>query len=103
MSDDPASTEAFRWELEEAIERLKKTRDALTEERDELESITNKLQQERDEVCQAWLEKGRIMNEIDCRIEHGADSNGHLEAIRNLFSKQALEKMTRLDEEMGLL
>ena len=100
MSDDPASTEAFRWELEEAIERLKKTRDALTEERDELVSITNKLIRERDE---AWLEKGRIMNEIDCRIEHGADSNGHLEAIRKLFSKQALEKMTRLDEEMGLL
>ena len=35
MSDDPASAEAFRWELEQAIERLKKTRDALTEERDE--------------------------------------------------------------------
>ena len=59
-----------------------------------------RLRKERDE---AWLEKGRIMNEIDCRIEHGADSNGHLEAIRKLFSKQALEKMTRLDEEMGLL
>ena len=59
-----------------------------------------RLRAERDE---AWLEKGRIMNEIDCRIEHGADSNGHLEAIRNLFSKQALEKMTRLDEEMGLI
>ena len=28
-----------------------------------------------------------ILNEIDCRIEHGADSNGHLEAIRNLFNK----------------
>ena len=100
MSDDPASAEAFCWELEQAIESLKKTRDALTEERDELVSITNKLIRERDE---AWLEKGRIMNEIDCRIEHGADSNGHLEAIRKLFSKQALEKMTRLDEEMGLL
>ena len=100
MSDDPASAEAFRWELEQAIERLKKTRDALTEERDELVRISNKLIRERDE---AWLEKGRIMNEIDCRIEHGADSNGHLEATRKLFSKQALEKMTRLDEEMGLL
>ena len=63
---------------------------------DEIERLTK----ERDE---AWLEKGRIMNEIDCRIEHGADSNGHLEAIRKLFSKQALEKMTRLDEEMGLI
>ena len=42
------------------------------------------LRKERDE---AWLLKGRIFNEIDCRIEHGADSNGHLEAIRNLFRK----------------
>jgi len=66
----------------------------------ELPDVIRKLRKERDE---AWLEKGRIMNEIDCRIEHGADSNGHLEAIRKLFSKQALEKMTRLDEEMGLL
>jgi len=59
-----------------------------------------RLRKERDE---ALLEKGRIMNEIDCRIEHGADSNRHLEAIRNLFSKKA--KMARLDElrEMGLL
>ena len=50
MSDDPASAEAFRWELEEAIERLKKTRDALTEERDELVRISNKLIRERDEA-----------------------------------------------------
>ncbi len=50
MSDDPASAEAFRWELEQAIERLKKTRDALTEERDELVRISNKLIRERDEA-----------------------------------------------------
>jgi len=50
MSDDPASAEAFRWELEQAIERLKKTRDALTEERDELVRISNKLTRERDEA-----------------------------------------------------
>ena len=55
--------------------------------RDELVSVTNKLNLERDEVCQAWLDKGRIMNEIDCRIEHGADSNGHLESIRSLFKE----------------
>ena len=101
MSDDivtrlrnaPWTTADDCNEAADEIERL----------RAELVSVTNKLQQERDEVCQAWLEKGRIMNEIDCRIEHGADSNGHLEAIRNLLSKQALEKMTRLDEEMGLI
>ena len=67
------------------------------------ERAANEIEQLRKERDEAWLEKGRIMNEIDCRIEHGADSNGHLEAIRKLFSKQALEKMTRLDEEMGLL
>lgn len=50
----------------------------LIEAADEIE----RLRKERDE---AWLLKGRIFNEIDCRIEHGADSNGHLEAIRNLF------------------
>ncbi len=42
------------------------------------------LRAERDE---ARLQMGRIFNEIDCRIEHGADSNGHLEAIRNLFGE----------------
>ena len=66
-------------------------------------AAADEIEQLRKERDEAWLEKGRIMNEIDCRIEHGADSNGHLEAIRKLFSKQALEKMTRLDEEMGLL
>ena len=35
----------------------------------------------------ARLQKGHILNEIDCRIEHGAESNGHLEAIRSLFKK----------------
>ena len=40
------------------------------------------MQGERDE---ARLRLGSILNEIDCRIEHGADSNGHLEAIRNMF------------------
>ena len=43
-----------------------------------------RLRKERDE---ARLQTGRILNEIDCRIEHGADSNGHLEAIYNLFKE----------------
>jgi hypothetical protein len=42
------------------------------------------MEMERNE---AWLLKGRIFNEIDCRIEHGAESNGHLEAIYNLFKE----------------
>lgn len=85
MSDDPASAEAFRWELEQAIQRLMKTRDALTEERDELVRISNKLIRERDEARQRTE---RILSEIDCRIGHGADSNGHLEAIHNLFKER---------------
>jgi hypothetical protein len=28
-------------------------------------------------------------NEIDCQIEHGAQSNGHLEAVYNLFKEEA--------------
>lgn len=40
------------------------------------------LRQERDD---AWLRNGRILNEIDCRIQHGAESNGHLEGIYELF------------------
>mgnify|MGYP001562238612 CR=1 FL=1 len=27
-----------------------------------------------------------LLVEIDCRIEHGADSNGHLEGLRSLYA-----------------
>jgi hypothetical protein len=43
------------------------------------------MRTERDE---ARLQTGRILTEIDCRIEHGAESNGHLEGIRNLFKNK---------------
>lgn len=52
------------------IKRLRQENATLTAERDA-----------------ARLQTGRILNEIDCRIEHGADSNGHLEAIYNLFKE----------------
>ena len=52
----------------------------LSDSADEIE----RLRAERDE---ARLQTGRILNEIDCRIEHGAESNGHLEAIYNLFKE----------------
>ena len=67
MSDDPASAEAFRWELEQAIERLKKTRDALTEERDELVRISNKLIRERDEArreVMLWMSERSSTSEM---------------------------------------
>ena len=66
------------------IERLRNTRDALEAERDELIRIANKMTRERDE---ARLQTRRILNEIDCRIEHGAESSGHLEAIYSMFKE----------------
>lgn len=43
-----------------------------------------RLRAERDEARQRT---NSIFTEIDCRIEHGAESNGHLEAIRSLFKE----------------
>jgi hypothetical protein len=43
-----------------------------------------KVEAERDEAHLRWQ---RLYGEIDCRIEHGADSNGHLEAIRKMMQK----------------
>ena len=30
----------------------------------------------------------RILSEINCRIEHGADSNGHLEGLYGLYKEE---------------
>ncbi len=46
------------------IKRLRQENATLTAERDE-----------------ARMRMGRILNEIDCRVQHGADSNGHLESV----------------------
>ena len=43
-----------------------------------------KAEAERDE---AQLRLQRIRCEISCRVEHGADSNGHLEAILAMLNK----------------
>lgn len=32
-----------------------------------------------------------LYNEVDCRVEHGADSNGHLEYVRKELLKILLE------------
>lgn len=50
----------------------------------ELPDVIRKLREERDE---ARRRTNSIITEIDCRIEHGAESNGHLEAIRSLFKE----------------
>ena len=53
----------------------------------EIERLREEAERFRAERDEARLQMGRILNEIDCRIEHGAESNGHLEAIYNLFKE----------------
>jgi len=55
---------------------------------DEAVEEIERLRAERDE---ARRRTNSILTEIDCRIEHGAESNGHLEAIRSLFKENTDE------------
>ena len=50
-----------------------------------------RLREERDEARRERNRAHSILNEIDCRIQHGAESNGHLEAIYNLFKDNPTE------------
>ncbi len=75
MSDDPASKDAFQWEVASLMfDCMRDDIKRLTHERNEARQRTNS-----------------ILTEIDCRIEHGAESNGHLEAIRSLFKENTNE------------
>ena len=56
----------------------------LCKEIDYLTEQVDTLRRERDEARQRT---NSILTEIDCRIEHGAESNGHFEAIYNLFKE----------------
>ena len=50
----------------------------------EAEEEIKLLRKERDEADSSL---SRILSEINCRIDHGADSNGHLEGIYGIFKK----------------
>jgi hypothetical protein len=60
--------------------------DAAAVEIERLGAEVAKSNAERDE---AQLQLQRIRCEISCRVEHGADSNGHLEAILAMLKKEA--------------
>ena len=64
---------------------LTKLRDDCYECQQEAANEIERLRKERDEARQRT---NSILTEIDCRIEHGAESNGHLEGIRNLFKNK---------------
>lgn len=66
------------WAIERAIPEL----EALTKQRD---AALAELAEHRAEADAQLASVLRLRNEIDCRIEHGVDSNGHLEAIREFI------------------
>ena len=71
------------------------------ESHDEMRLEIAQLTKERDEANSlVW----RILSEINCRIENGADSNGHLEGLWGLYKQetQAMDNIAKLDEELGL-
>lgn len=70
--------------MNDEIERLNHKIAYLEEQVDRFSDDTLRLMTERN---MARLRLGRILNEIDCRVQHGAESNGHLEAILELFKE----------------
>lgn len=60
----------------------------LCKEIDYLTAQVDTLRRERDE---ARRRTNSILTEIDCRIEHGAESNGHLEVLRDMFKENTDE------------
>jgi hypothetical protein len=73
-----AKTRGLSGATPNATQLIEALRSALEENRREVERLTA----ERDE---ARMRMGRILNEIDCRVQHGADSNGHLESVLAMF------------------
>lgn len=72
--------EISKRDREYPVELLPELREAA----DEIE----RLRAERDE---ARRRTNSILTEIDCRIEHGAESNGHLEVLRDMFKENTDE------------
>jgi len=55
----------------------------------EIERLRADLAQRTAERDEAQLQLQRIRCEISCRVEHGADSNGHLEGILAMLKQEA--------------
>ena len=76
---------------DQAIEDYRRLSTRLAEYQREWTRQEERFIYERDQAVRerndARTRVGRILNEIDCRVQHGADSNGHLEAILSLFKE----------------
>ncbi len=67
---------------------LQKVQDRVAELEKSLEVARNhahKIAEERDALQGKADLLDRLWNEIDCRIDHGAHSNGHLEGLREII------------------
>lgn len=78
MSDDIVARLRAGFHNDRSVELMNR------EAADEIE----RLRSERDE---ARRRTNSILTEIDCRIEHGAESNGHLEVLRDMFKENTDE------------
>ena len=54
-------------------------------------SFADEIERLRAERDEARRRTNSILTEIDCRIEHGAESNGHLEVLRDMFKEKTDE------------
>jgi hypothetical protein len=76
---------------DQAIEDYRRLSTRLAEYQREWTRQEERFIYERDQAVRerndARTRVGRILNEIDCRVQHGADSNGHLEASLSLFKE----------------
>lgn len=50
--------------------------------------LADRLEKALDRVEELERERRGLLNEVDCRIEHGAESGGHLEYVRDRLRRQ---------------
>jgi hypothetical protein len=74
-------------ETSESGERCDEIADILSRFRAELAQRITEVAKANAKLNEVQLKWQRLYGEIDCRIEHGANSNGHLEAILKMMQK----------------
>jgi uncharacterized coiled-coil DUF342 family protein len=80
--------------VERIVELTEEVSSVTEDRRHAVAALSEQVDKVRDERDRARQRTNSILTEIDCRIEHGAESNGHLEAIRSLFKENTNEYPT---------
>ena len=84
METDRAATKLF----DDVYALMREAADEITRLRADLAQRTAEVAKANAERDEAQLQLQRIRCEISCRVEHGADSNGHLEGILAMLKKE---------------